>query len=347
MSTASLSILRRYAYDPLDRLASAGLVEFTQRFYQEDQLITELGPRTQRTILRHQAQPLAQRRREAELSETTLLMTDQAHSLLRAHSVADSQQFAYTAYGHHPAAGGSSQILGFNGECPDDITGHYLLGQGKRAFNPVLMRFNSPDELSPFGEGGINSYAYCGADPINFVDPTGRIKLQILSRGLNRPSVIVKNPQHAIKKTISSIAGRANKAEQNPLLNSLLNTRISSTSMANPKPSALRQVPVPKLRTTKLRWPKTLTPDAKTIAYRERLKSAKLYDELVKNPGFRPTASESLVQRLNSVQHAYERAINSPLTPTRKQYYPQATYRKVELEIKHDVIRRLGSNAPR
>ncbi|EGH35731.1 hypothetical protein PSYJA_44541, partial [Pseudomonas syringae pv. japonica str. M301072] len=38
------------------------------------------------------------------------------------------------------------------------MTGHYLLGNGYRAFNPVLMRFNSPDSLSPFGEGGVNAY---------------------------------------------------------------------------------------------------------------------------------------------------------------------------------------------
>jgi hypothetical protein len=35
------------------------------------------------------------------------------------------------------------------------------------------MRFNSPDSLSPFGEGGLNAYAYCIGDPINRRDPTG------------------------------------------------------------------------------------------------------------------------------------------------------------------------------
>lgn len=35
------------------------------------------------------------------------------------------------------------------------------------------MRFNSPDNMSPFGKGGLNSYAYCLCDPINRLDNTG------------------------------------------------------------------------------------------------------------------------------------------------------------------------------
>ena len=62
-------------------------------------------------------------------------------------------------------------MLGFNGERADLVTGHYLLGQGYRAYNPVLMRFNSPDNLSPFGKGGINSYSFCEDDPVNNADP--------------------------------------------------------------------------------------------------------------------------------------------------------------------------------
>jgi RHS repeat-associated protein len=63
--------------------------------------------------------------------------------------------------------------MGFNGERPDLVTGHYLLGNGYRAFNPVLMRFNSPDSWSPFGKGGLNSYAYCGGDAVNRSDKSG------------------------------------------------------------------------------------------------------------------------------------------------------------------------------
>ena len=51
------------------------------------------------------------------------------------------------------------------------------------------MRFNSPDSMSPFGQGGVNPYAYCEDDPINHSDPSGHfafltgLGLQILAIG--------------------------------------------------------------------------------------------------------------------------------------------------------------------
>lgn len=66
-------------------------------------------------------------------------------------------------------------LPGFNGERSDPISGSYHLGNGYRTYNPVLMRFNCPDSQSPFGDGGINPYAYCTGDPINFTDPSGHM----------------------------------------------------------------------------------------------------------------------------------------------------------------------------
>ena len=67
----------------------------------------------------------------------------------------------------------NSCIMGFNGERMDPVSGHYHLGNGYRAYSPELMRFTCPDSMSPFGAGGINSYAYCAGDPVNHADPTG------------------------------------------------------------------------------------------------------------------------------------------------------------------------------
>jgi hypothetical protein len=46
------------------------------------------------------------------------------------------------------------------------------------------MRFLSPDQLSPFGWGGLNAYAYCAGDPVNHSDPSGKAVLDWLVQGI-------------------------------------------------------------------------------------------------------------------------------------------------------------------
>jgi RHS repeat-associated protein len=105
--------------------------------------------------------------------EAHLLATDQQRSVLNVFDATRPHPFAYSPYGHRPSENGLLSLLGFNGERPDPVTGCYLLGNGYRAFNSVLMRFNSPDSWSPFGKGGLNGYAYCVGDPVNRSDPSG------------------------------------------------------------------------------------------------------------------------------------------------------------------------------
>lgn len=83
-----------------------------------------------------------------------------------------SRSLQYTVYGQDRDVEYAS-LLRYNGQRKESFTGHYLLGDGYRAFNPALMRFNSPDNFSPMGVGGINCYAYCGGDPVNNTDPSG------------------------------------------------------------------------------------------------------------------------------------------------------------------------------
>ena len=64
--------------------------------------------------------------------------------------------------------------LGYNSHFHEPASGWQALGNGHRIYNPALMLFHSPDDESPFARGGINAYAYCGAEPVNRLDPSGR-----------------------------------------------------------------------------------------------------------------------------------------------------------------------------
>ncbi|EJK99314.1 Rhs family protein [Pseudomonas fluorescens Q2-87] len=175
MSSADETVLCRYHYDPLDRLTDCTppTQARAQRFYLKERLTSEIQGSVERSIFQQDEQLLAQQQRQDGAVGTTLLATDQQRSVLHALDATQPHPLAYTPYGHRPAENGLLSLLGFNGERPDPVTGHYLLGNGYRVFNPGLMRFNSPDSLSPFGKGGLNAYTYCDGDPLNRRDPTG------------------------------------------------------------------------------------------------------------------------------------------------------------------------------
>ncbi|MDC9588811.1 hypothetical protein PSI23_05630 [Xenorhabdus sp. XENO-10] len=110
--------------------------------------------------------------------EVHLLGTDKHSSVLLSHKGDGAEtRYRYSPYGQQAPDERAPDLPAYNGERLDPVWGTYHLGNGYRTYNPVLMRFTAPDNLSPFGAGGINSYAYCLNDPINRTDPSGHMSL--------------------------------------------------------------------------------------------------------------------------------------------------------------------------
>ena len=194
---------RSYSYTPVDTLA--GMNEESgqeQRFYQGDQLANQIKGADSSTFIRGDEVVLAELKAGGD-PKSLMLATDHKNSVFSEVGKTGRNDVAYSAYGHRAQDASVSSSLGYNGERREEQTGWYFLGNGYRAFNPVLMRFNSPDSWSPFGEGGVNGYMYCLGDPIGFTDPTGHyswvarlFKLNTNSKGANNiPAALRQVPK--------------------------------------------------------------------------------------------------------------------------------------------------------
>lgn len=155
----------------------------------------------------------------------SLLLSDRHNSALCA--LISPTPRTYTPFGYTPDAI-KGFLIAFNGEPLEQRNRHYLLGNGYRAYNPILMRFNSPDNLSPFRAGGLNSYAYCNADPMNNIDPTGHegIFKKIAGKFFWSAEKITVNKVQF--KRIVEVAGRLRTRQTKLLLKSIENKTTSS-----------------------------------------------------------------------------------------------------------------------
>ncbi|MFB7668609.1 RHS repeat-associated core domain-containing protein [Kitasatospora sp. NPDC056138] len=165
----------QYGYDPLNRLLTQRTDGHTTVLhYRGESLaaLTEDGRPTRLLQLGNGAY-VAQSRE----GRTRILTTDGAGTVHLAADAEGQEPYARTPYGERPV-GSADSVLGFTGQRSDPVTGWYHLGNGTRAYDPVLLRFTTPDTLSPFGAGGINPYAYCAGDPVNRIDPSGHLSWQ-------------------------------------------------------------------------------------------------------------------------------------------------------------------------
>lgn len=185
-------IVGRYRYDAHNHLIATQVKDQSEtlRFYEGNRLSLAVHEGINTHLLTVNDQPIGQQQNGDE-AKTLILLTDASHSVVGECFKNELLTATYTAYGERTSDQALQSMMAFNGEVLDEASGWYLLGKGYRAYNPHLMRFHSPDSMSPFGAGGLNPYVYCLGNPIALHDPTGhagsgrniRPKTQRPSRG--------------------------------------------------------------------------------------------------------------------------------------------------------------------
>ena len=204
------------------------------RFYQGTFLIQLLDGNRSKHILRNQHQPLA----FIQDQQAIALACDTLDSIHHASSM------SYTPFGYL-AAREKASMLAFTGEWKEPTIEGYLLGNGHRAYSPVLMRFFSADSLSPFNRGGLNAYSYCGNDPINNTDPNGRM-LQTRS---TQPKIFSKTFSKSVKPSSvhTSVADTlVNQKEPEPPSYASALASLPKEDPGLPTPPRYSTAPLPK-----------------------------------------------------------------------------------------------------
>lgn len=155
-------------------------------------------------------------------SKNLLIGIDKSDSPVHKSIGSENHRISYTAFGH--CAFLTARSVGFTGQLNEPASGRYLLGNGYRAYSPSTMRFDTYDDLSPFGAGGLNGYAYCAADPVNNLDPSGHIPFKgffslfsrVLGKGVSKtPKSMI--PVVSLKITkVNQFSGAINAYKPNP-----------------------------------------------------------------------------------------------------------------------------------
>lgn len=154
-----------------------------------------------RQVIRHDREVLVERG-----AVTHMAWGDKQASVLGAMGSAGVHGKSYGVYGVDEDSAELANVIGFSGYYFDALSTYYLLGNGYRSYSPSMMRFLSPDSLSPFSRGGLNAYGYCAGDPINRVDPDGRFWESALT--LKRVKIKVKNSSPGVRRFMEARTGK-------------------------------------------------------------------------------------------------------------------------------------------
>ena len=166
-----------YAYDAHNRIYSQTRDDQgaapSYFYYKADALVNVMRSETDAVrMLRSPAGCTSQYVERDGVGGAWLHGSDMLGTVFYASKGSASEEYRYSPYGEdEPTA--STTVLGYAGQYRDPVVPGYQLGGGYRAYEPALMRFNASDSKSPFGKGGINTYAYCAGDPVNRRDIDG------------------------------------------------------------------------------------------------------------------------------------------------------------------------------
>lgn len=145
-----------------------------QRFYRGGELANRTQGAKSSTFVRAAGVVLAEHQAGAD-PKSLLLAADFKSTVLNEVSAGATNTLVYSAYGNLSAEQRVETALAYNGGLRETQNEVYLLGNGYRAYSPILMRFHCPDSWSPFEAGGLNPYAYCGGEPIMNADDSGHM----------------------------------------------------------------------------------------------------------------------------------------------------------------------------
>ncbi len=144
---------------------------------------------------------------EKKLNVTTNAMGD-VSMLTEAYSYA-TKALDYSAFGDSVTVTGTtgtgganiSTPFGYRGEYKDSETGNIYLRA--RYYSPGLGRFTTSD---PAKADGYNWYSYCGGDPVNKIDPSGREAITVTA-GLGAAAIAAAKAAGIVISVATIIAG--------------------------------------------------------------------------------------------------------------------------------------------